>query len=308
MSSVARDVPPTQFVNVPSGATIAYRLFPCTGKRTDGVPLVMVQGLSGVKEDWRSLLPKFTVDRRVLVLDNRGIGESKFSKEATKKGFTLADLAQDVIDTAAHVFGRDTPFNLMGISMGGAIVQELTLRAPRLVLRLILGCTSAAFFNRKARTGSDSKEIIEANLAYGRNSVNTKRPTNAAEALEIVRTNLKFTYTPEFVRDAPHRFDELVRSTLQQRRPLRVIIAQQKAISTYDVSEKISTIKCPTMVVHGDLDVMVPLSKGRFLEKTIPNSTFVLLRGAGHVFWDMDHGESAVRIRNFLREGERSRM
>ena len=78
-------------------------------------PLVMVMGLSGVKEDWAPLAEALAKNRPVLVFDNRGIGES----EIPEGPYTIQEMAEDTLALIQHL-GWST-VQLMGISMGGMI-------------------------------------------------------------------------------------------------------------------------------------------------------------------------------------------
>ena len=91
---------------------------------------------SGVKEDWHALADALAQSRRVLVFDNRGMGES----DTPKDPYHMEQFVNDTLQLAAHV--GFTTFDLMGISMGGMISQQVALSAPPgKIRRLILGCT-----------------------------------------------------------------------------------------------------------------------------------------------------------------------
>src|SRR4051794_18504846 len=101
-----------------------------------GDPILLIMGLGASLEAWDRLAPILATRYRTILFDNRGVGRSDvppgpYSLE------TMADDAAAVLDAAgvksAHV---------IGISMGGMIAQELALRHPSRVRRLILGCTS----------------------------------------------------------------------------------------------------------------------------------------------------------------------
>ncbi len=102
----------------------------------EGPPLVLVGGLSADRAFWaiaRPLLAGFTT----LAFDHRDVGHSDRAEGA----YGVADMAEDtlaVMDAAglerAHILGH---------SLGGAVAQELALRAPERVDRLILACTFA---------------------------------------------------------------------------------------------------------------------------------------------------------------------
>ena len=100
-----------------------------------GEPLVLIMGFTVSSIGWRWNLPAFAQEFRTIVFDNRGVGQSDKPDEPYSMAM-FADDTAGVLDglgiDQAHVFG---------ISMGGMIAQEFTLRYPQRVKTLTLGCT-----------------------------------------------------------------------------------------------------------------------------------------------------------------------
>ena len=106
-----------------------------------GEPLVLVHGFTGDVTDWRHQIAEFSRTHRVLMHDNRGHGRS--SAPAEPEAFSIERMAEDALAIAGHAgFER---FHLLGHSMGGAIAQEMALRAPERLLSLTLEDTSYHF-------------------------------------------------------------------------------------------------------------------------------------------------------------------
>ncbi|KAJ3511980.1 hypothetical protein NM208_g15373 [Fusarium decemcellulare] len=109
------------------------------------IKLVLLMGLAGVKTSWQRQTKYFGHDRgdkySVLILDNRGMGGS----DKPYGLYSTSEMALDVIEVLDHVgWTSDREINLVGISMGGMIAQEMALRIPKRLQSLSLLCTSAA--------------------------------------------------------------------------------------------------------------------------------------------------------------------
>ncbi|KAH7313513.1 Alpha/Beta hydrolase protein [Stachybotrys elegans] len=113
--------------------------------------IVLIMGLAGVKSSWQRQTCYFGHDRRddysVLILDNRGMGGS--DKPVAR--YSTYELGRDIIEVMDHVgWTKEREINLVGISMGGMIAQEIACAIPSRLQSLSLLCTSAAVENNKS--------------------------------------------------------------------------------------------------------------------------------------------------------------
>ena len=101
-----------------------------------GPPVLLIMGLSFTHEMWFRVLPSLASRYRVIVFDNRGMGRS----DVPRGLYSIRQMASDAhtVLKAAGVAAAD----VVGASMGGMIAQELALRFPQCVRRLVLACTS----------------------------------------------------------------------------------------------------------------------------------------------------------------------
>jgi len=126
------------------------------GGRPAGTPsLVLVHGFTGSSHDFALVAGDLAADRRVVMVDHRGHGRS--TKTRTLGGYTVAQLATDLTVFLEAV--ADGPVDLLGHSMGGRVVMELTVRRPDLVHSLVLMDTSAWSF---LPPGDDIGELVRA--------------------------------------------------------------------------------------------------------------------------------------------------
>lgn len=101
-------------------------------------------GLVGAKTSWQRQTKYFGHDRgdrySVLLIDNRGIGGS----DKPLSRYSTSEMALDVIEVLEHVgWTSERELNVVGISMGGMVAQEMAMRIPKRLQSLSLLCTSA---------------------------------------------------------------------------------------------------------------------------------------------------------------------
>jgi pimeloyl-ACP methyl ester carboxylesterase len=105
-------------------------------------PLVLVHGFTGSSHDFALVADDLAVDRRVVLLDQRGHGHA--TKTGGLEGYTIDQLVSDL---AAFLDALgDGPVDLLGHSMGGRVAMGLVLSRPDLVSTLVLMDTSAWSF------------------------------------------------------------------------------------------------------------------------------------------------------------------
>lgn len=250
-----------------------------------GAPVLLVMGLGMNATGWWRTVPVLAdAGLRVLAFDNRGVGRS----DRPSGPYTTAAMADDaaaVLDAAgverAHVYG---------ISLGGMIAQEIALRHPHRVERLVLGATTPggskailadeatlAFFHRRGQMGAE--EAVWASVPY--NYAARTRAEHGERVAEDIRRRLRFPIEPE---------------------PYAAQLAASLGHDTYD---RLASITAPTIVVHGTDDVMVPPANGRVLAERIPHAQLIELPGAAHLY-PTDEPTADRQIADFFTAAEAS--
>jgi pimeloyl-ACP methyl ester carboxylesterase len=246
-----------------------------------GEPLVLIPGLTGDTSQWSRLIPSLSKEYQVVVIDNRGAGQS----DKPDVPYTSDMMADDLAGLLDAIGIRAA--NIFGVSMGGMIAQSFALNHPEKVVNLILGCTHFG--------GPYSVSAEES-----RNTVDPVR-RQALSVEERLRESFLTMYSQEFIDKNPGLFQE--RLAYRIKNPIDPVgnIRQFQGGRTFDVYEQLPDIGVPTLVIAGDADRVIDPENSRILASRIPNSELVLLKGMGHGFFTEASEETCRLIIDFLK-------
>jgi pimeloyl-ACP methyl ester carboxylesterase len=256
MTSVANQ---PKFVKI-NGRKLAYdEVSPPNPKGT----ILLLTGLGSKRLAWYNQLPEFGKYYRTLALDFRDVGDSDPSPAPS---YTIADQAGDVAAFLAAL-GIERVF-LVGISMGGFVSLELTLRYPHLVQKLVLVSTS----------GGGLTHVPASPRIWG---IMLRR-----ENIEVGALALK-TYSqimaPGYAAGHPQVMAKI--AEIARYRPMsREIYARQfRSCLTHNAANRLDQIRVPALIIHGDKDPLVPIPNGRRLARKITGAKMIEYAGVGHI-------------------------
>ena len=235
----------------------------------DGPPLLLLNGWTASGLLWPgSWLERLETTHRVLRVDNRGTG---FSRTAPAP-FTIADMADDAA-AVLRAAGAE-PATVLGLSMGGMIAQELVVRHPALVDRLVLvGTRPPAPAHIPA-----APQVLERELGQ---LLHTPQP--GEPLAEYFRSVWEPQCAPGFAERNPALFEELAGQIVERVTPRPAVINQLRAIAAWSGARRLRSITAGTTVVHGVLDELSPVGNGMRLARLIPGARYVELPGVGHL-------------------------
>jgi pimeloyl-ACP methyl ester carboxylesterase len=244
-------------------------------------PLVLVPGLGGHASEWgESFLQQLEAEHQLICLDNRGIERS----ESEVDNWSMQDMANDVI-AVLDALGIERA-HLLGTSMGGMIVQTLAVTKPERVRRLVLVATA---FGGREMTGPEPRAAA------------TFRPAPGLSTGELRRRSLRAITAEGFAAANPELIERLVRMRELEPTSSRVWQTQYAAILASDRSQLVTQITAPTLVLHGELDPLIPFENGERLARRIPNAKLVSLTGCGHLPYREQPDATAKAVLDFLR-------
>ena len=226
-----------------------------------GDPLLLINGLGSDHTEWLFQLSELARRFLVVVFDNRGAGGS----DTPPGPYFTAQMADDAAALLTHLgAGRA---HVLGVSLGGMIAQEVALRHPDRVRKLLLACTAPGGEGSVRPPPEVLKHFV-------------RSPGGDPE--EEIRRVLPFLYTEGYLRDHPEEIEEFVRRRLAVPVSAEGHAAQLSAAVTHSAWDRLTTIGAPTMVIAGDGDKVVPPVNSRRIAQRIPGAKLVILPGAPH--------------------------
>ncbi|GLS88925.1 alpha/beta hydrolase [Cypionkella aquatica] len=248
-----------QFISV-NGTRLAYRELGPRG----GVPLVLLNHWGAVLDNFDpAIVDGLAATHHVIALNYRGIGLSDGSAPVT-----IDEMARDAIATI-RALGFDQ-IDLMGFSLGGFVAQDITLKAPELVRKLILTGTGPAGGTGIARVGAVSWPLIIKSVLTMRDPktylffAGTKTGRAAAKVFLARLTERK----------ADRDKGPSPRAFLRQ-------LAAIKAWGLQDPQD-LGRLRIPVLVANGDNDIMVPTANSHDMARRISGAELVIYPDAGH--------------------------
>ncbi|HON58678.1 MAG TPA: alpha/beta hydrolase [Smithella sp.] len=229
-----------------------------------GYPLVLIMGLTASMDWWdKELIDALASRYQVLIFDNRGAGFTVTPEEGEFTAEMFAD------DTVALMDAKGiSRAHILGMSMGGLIAQELAIKYPERVNKLILACTFCG--GRHMIQASPEVMKILLDKSGGLDGIFDR-------ALQLMFTPDFLASHGEYVKNFRERY---MRAPISAANALRQFMACGKS-DTYD---RLPEIKNPTLVLSGLDDPLIPPANSHILAERIPNAKLIQYRGTSHGF------------------------
>jgi pimeloyl-ACP methyl ester carboxylesterase len=248
-----------------NGAKIAYYESDNREDKTEGFPVVFVHGAGSSHSIWGIQVKVFSRSHRVITLDLSGHAESELPEGESdiEEGF-----AGEVAALVEHLDLEN--FVLVGHSMGGAVVMSYVLnkefRSPRAIA---LVNTTAELDLTKLTPGLAIEAVEE---AFFRLKAKLQKQDTLALRIINEEKEMKDANPEMMVRDL-------------------------KACGKFNVSDRLSEIEVPTLIIHGEDDDIIRPGYAQQLEKSIKLSDIAFVRGADH----QPHVERPVQFNVLLK-------
>jgi pimeloyl-ACP methyl ester carboxylesterase len=234
--------------------SMGYRVF------GSGYPLLMVMGYGSTMNLWEpGLILQLASRFRVIIFDNRGIGNSGTGT----REFSIEQFAEDTSGLIDALGIQQT--HVLGWSMGSLIAQELVLRYPSKVNKLIL---YAAHCN--ARMFPPSLEIIQ--------QLTDTTGTPQERGMRYIGT----LFPNDWLQNHGERIGEVFFRPMGDI-PEETVGRQAMAIDAWKgTTDRLGEICSPVLIITGVEDRLVIPQNARFLSENIPNAQLALIENGGH--------------------------
>jgi pimeloyl-ACP methyl ester carboxylesterase len=255
-----------------------------TGPR-DGTPVLLVMGLGGQLVSWAPGFVDGLVGRgcRVVRFDNRDTGRSTHfhdvridlmdamariaAGEPVEVPYTLSEMAADAAGLL-DVLGIGSA-HLVGVSMGGMIVQTMAIEQPQAVRSV----TSIMSTTGDADVGQPTDEAMVALLG--------PPPTTEDEAVQAALAAERIWGSPGYLE--PAATEARARREWNRVRDPAGVVRQLAAIAmSPSRTEALGRVDVPFTVIHGTEDNLVTPSGGRRTAEAVPHAKLIEIDGMGH--------------------------
>jgi 3-oxoadipate enol-lactonase len=234
-----------------SAINVSYRI------EGQGPALYMVHGIGSRKITWDGLIPELSLDFTCVSFDLRGHGESPVPTPP----YTLDELVEDL--EALRIKLGHEQIHIIGHSLGGMIGSAYARAFPDRILSVGLLSTAAG------RTEEDSTRL--------RAVINAMQDQGV---LPVIKTLVERWYTDEFIAARPDQIDMRIKQV--EDTPGDVFLSVFQIYATTEMDPRLNKIKCPCLVLTGELDGGCNPRLNRFIHSELPDSELVILDGLKH--------------------------
>jgi 3-oxoadipate enol-lactonase len=250
----------------------------CVGQ---GPPMLLLMGLGCSSAMWFRLAPLLARDFRVILMDNRGMGQTSVPSALVHRVPDMAGDVAAVLDAAG-----EPSCHLAGFSMGGMIAQEFAVSYPKRLRSLTLMGTNCGGAHAVLAERDVWQLLFDKSKLSPEEALALMRPHTYARA-----TDANLIAEDHLVRIANHPSK-------------RDYEAQLYGLMRWTSFYRLPLIQCPTLVLHGLEDQLIPPKNGHILADNIPHAQLVELENASHWLHSEQPQRCALEITNFVRSIE----
>ncbi len=242
-----------------------------------GQPLVMLHGWGMHSGVWQPLIKKLSAQYMLYLVDLPGMGNSR-----PIEPYHLHALADEVAQVIPGVS------DILGWSLGGLVAQRIALNQPDRIRRLILVGSTPCFVNKNDWDAG----VNPINFESFAEAVNSDYKTTILQFLTL--QCMKSDDARSTIKQLRARFDTRptpTQTTLQ--RALHVLLES-------DLRAEVSSIRKPTLLIHGDRDTLAPVQAAHWMMQQLPHGFLRVMSGSAHAPFLSHPDQFIAAINQFL--------
>ncbi len=249
-----------------------------------GEPLILIPGFASGGWTWFRQIDDLSKDFQVITFDPRGIGKSKIENPKDSENLSMQVFVEDVLQVLDKL--RIEKANVLSASFGGFVAQELALKFPERVNKLILACTTAGGANHV-------KPDIEILRSF--------TPDPNLTVGERIRKFFRPAFTERFGKEHAEVVEKVCRLRELNEVAEIVYFAQLEAAFSFNSEDRIGAVETKTLVMTGDQDKIVPMQNSVNLAEKLPNAILKIIENGSHMFFIENADEFNRAVKEFLR-------
>lgn len=241
-----------------------------------GYPVVLIHALGTSLRSWDPIVSILSRDYEVVAYDYRGHGRS----EKIAGACSIRLLARDFVALLGRLGLQRV--HVVGLAVGGMIAQQVAVDSRGLVSALVLADTRSEIDSLGAQTNERRADSVEKGGMRAAVVMTIERafaPDFAERRPEVLRS-----FRGEFLANDPHGYASVSR-----------------ALSDFRLTDRLSEIECPTLLLTGEMDRLCPSSEAAAMQARISGARRETLRGVGHFSAIEAPEEFADRVLAFIR-------
>jgi 3-oxoadipate enol-lactonase len=241
-----------------------------------GYPVVLIHALGTSLRSWDPVISILSKDHEVIAYDYRGHGRS----EKVGGSCSIQLLAQDLRDLLGQLGLRRV--HIVGLAVGAMIAQQVAVDYRELVSALVLADARSELDLAGVQYNERRAESVERGGMRLVADVTIERafaPVVVETCPEVLRS-----FRGEFLANDPHGYASVSR-----------------ALSSFHLTNRLSEIECPTLLLTGELDTLCPPAEAAAMQARMPRAKLESLRGVGHFSAVEAPDEFADRVLAFFR-------
>ncbi len=256
-----------------NGLTMYYEI------HGEGESIVFIPGFSHDHTAWAGIARLLEQDYQVILLDNRGTGQT----DVPVGPYTIETMAADIAGLCVQLGIQQAHF--VASSMGGFILQVLAHQYPSLV-------KSGVISNSVLNANCVFKVYVEGQLELLKGNA----PLSA-----LVHASLAWAFSYRFL-SLPGMVNQLITTTVQNPYPFTIAgyEGQCAALTAFDSTSWVGGIKIPMLIFAGDQDLIFNPTSVKTLADKIPNAEYYCYEECGHLPFLEYPDEFAEKVRKFV--------